>query len=258
MRRAGFSLGGARVPAGQDQVRLTLTVPPITPKEPLSLFMEGRGADRGREVVRPVVPAEDMMQAFAYHHLVPVQRVEGVRVRAGDDEYHGESPQRDPRQNPCRRHRHGAPGRARRARSSRRCTSSWTSRRRASPSSSESPGSEGTEIVLQSDGAKVKPGLKGNLIVNAFAVEDPADEQGETGTHVTPHPARHAAGHPLRNRRTGTLKHRSRNKWRKLPACGGAIYRKLEAYATEESDSYFSNGAKVWPGSELRTWCWTA
>ena len=33
-------------------------------------------------------------------------------------------------------------------------------------------------------------------------------------------------------------------KWRKLPACDATIYRKLEAYATEKSDSYFSNGAK--------------
>ena len=40
-------------------------------------------------------------------------------------------------------------------------------------------------------------------------------------------------------------KHRSRNKWRKIPACDLAIYRKLEAYATEKSDSYFSNGAKL-------------
>ncbi len=38
--------------------------------------------------------------------------------------------------------------------------------------------------------------------------------------------------------------HRSRNKWRKLPACDPAICRKLEAYATQKSDSYFSNGAK--------------
>ena len=42
-------------------------------------------------------------------------------------------------------------------------------------------------------------------------------------------------------------KHRSRNKWRKLPACGATIYRKLEAYATGKSDSYFSNGAN-WVG----------
>ena len=38
-------------------------------------------------------------------------------------------------------------------------------------------------------------------------------------------------------------KHRSRNKWRKLLACEATIYRKLEAYATENPDSYFSNGA---------------
>jgi hypothetical protein len=35
----------------------------------------------------------------------------------------------------------------------------------------ETPGPEGTEIVLHSDRAKVKPGLKGNLILNAFAAK---------------------------------------------------------------------------------------
>ncbi len=28
---------------------------------------------QGREIIRQAVPAEDMMQAFAYHHLVPMQ-----------------------------------------------------------------------------------------------------------------------------------------------------------------------------------------
>jgi len=37
--------------------------------------------------------------------------------------------------------------------------------------------------------------------------------------------------------------YRSRNKWRKLPACEATSYRKLEAYATEKQDSRFSNGA---------------
>ena len=40
-------------------------------------------------------------------------------------------------------------------------------------------------------------------------------------------------------------KHRSRNEWRKLPACDAMISRKLEAYATEKPDSYFSNGANA-------------
>ena len=30
---------------------------------------------QGREIVRQAVPAEDMMQAFIYHHLVPMQNL---------------------------------------------------------------------------------------------------------------------------------------------------------------------------------------
>jgi hypothetical protein len=37
-----------------------------------------------------------------------------------------------------------------------------------------SSSSQGTEVVLQSDAAKVKPGLKGNLIVAAFAKTAPS------------------------------------------------------------------------------------
>ena len=32
------------------------------------------GHDPGREVRRPAVPADDMMQAFSYHHFVPAQQ----------------------------------------------------------------------------------------------------------------------------------------------------------------------------------------
>ena len=34
--------------------------------------MEGRATVDGKEVVRPAIPAEYMEQAFAYHHLVPM------------------------------------------------------------------------------------------------------------------------------------------------------------------------------------------
>ncbi len=67
----GFALTGGWIPAGQDKLRLTLSVPPKPPKKPLSLHLEGR-AVIGRQVVsRTAVPAEDMMQAFLYRHLVP-------------------------------------------------------------------------------------------------------------------------------------------------------------------------------------------
>jgi hypothetical protein len=78
----GFTLSSDRVPAGQDQVTLTLTVRPMPAKELVSLRLEGRATIEGHEVVRPVVPAEDMMQAFAYRHLVPAQELM-VAVRPG-------------------------------------------------------------------------------------------------------------------------------------------------------------------------------
>ena len=69
----GFSLSGGAVPANQDKVQLKLTAPPARMDSPVNLRLEGRAMIQGREIVRPGVPAEDMMQAFAYHHLVPAK-----------------------------------------------------------------------------------------------------------------------------------------------------------------------------------------
>ena len=66
----GFRLSGARVPTGQEKIRLTMTVPPTAPARPLMLHMEGRGTIAGQEVVRSAVPAEDRTQAFVYRHLL--------------------------------------------------------------------------------------------------------------------------------------------------------------------------------------------
>jgi hypothetical protein len=69
----GLILSGGLIPAGQDQVRATLSVSPPAAlfREPVSLTLEGRAVIQGREVVRQAAPADEMMQAFAYHHLVP-------------------------------------------------------------------------------------------------------------------------------------------------------------------------------------------
>ena len=71
----GFTLSGGVVPEQQDQVRLTLAVPPLAVTQTVSLCMEGRAAIAGQEVVRRGVPADDMMQAFAYRHLVPASEL---------------------------------------------------------------------------------------------------------------------------------------------------------------------------------------
>lgn len=67
----GCRLSGARVPAGQDKIRLTLTAPVDSPEQTAELHLEGTARIAGRPVIREAVPAEDLMQAFAYHHLVP-------------------------------------------------------------------------------------------------------------------------------------------------------------------------------------------
>lgn len=72
----GFRLSADRIPAGQDQVKLAVLVPFTALTEPLSIQLEGRAVVEGQEIVRPAVPAEDMMQAFAYRHLVPAQQLQ--------------------------------------------------------------------------------------------------------------------------------------------------------------------------------------
>lgn len=68
-----FKLTGSnKIPANQEEVRLTLDVPATTREKPINLAIEGKAMVGGAMVSHLATPAEDMMQAFAYHHLVPV------------------------------------------------------------------------------------------------------------------------------------------------------------------------------------------
>jgi len=72
-----FALSGAVVPAGANSVRMTLTIAPNAAKDMSTIAVEGRAAIQGRVTARRALPADDMMQAFAYRHLVPA---DGLRV----------------------------------------------------------------------------------------------------------------------------------------------------------------------------------
>ena len=68
---AGFVFSGGWIPANQASARMTLTLPPR------KMDARSRSAPRrsgpswtARMSVRQGIPAEDMMQAFYYHHLV--------------------------------------------------------------------------------------------------------------------------------------------------------------------------------------------
>ena len=163
----GFKLNGAKVPANQDQVRLTLLAPAAPTEKPISLALEGRAIIEGHAVVHRAVPAEDMMQAFAYRHLVPAQGLEvavsGRLMNRMSLKILSAMPVRIPA---------GGTARVRVATP----TSAFADRFRlelSEPSEGITIGrvsssDEGAEIELHSDAAKAKPGLKGNLIVNIF------------------------------------------------------------------------------------------
>ena len=72
---AGVVLSGGWVPAGQDKVVATLTAPKKMPSGPASLRIAGVAEVAGRAVRRNAVAAEDMMQAFLWRHLVPVEEL---------------------------------------------------------------------------------------------------------------------------------------------------------------------------------------
>lgn len=71
----GFTLSGGKIPTGQEQVKATINAPALPGDERFQLELEGRANIGGQFVSRPVVPADDLMQAFFYRHLVPAQEL---------------------------------------------------------------------------------------------------------------------------------------------------------------------------------------
>ena len=76
----GFTLTGDPVAKGADRGRFTLDAPTSVADGVFTLRVEGRARLHGRVAVREAVPADDMMQAFAYRHLVPAQELVGAVV----------------------------------------------------------------------------------------------------------------------------------------------------------------------------------
>jgi hypothetical protein len=76
----GFKLSAGRITASTNEVKLTLTAP-FTAAESFGISLVGRARVDGEEIVRPVVPAEDQMQAFFYRHLVPAQELQVKVIR---------------------------------------------------------------------------------------------------------------------------------------------------------------------------------
>jgi hypothetical protein len=164
---AGFALSGGWVPANQDKARLTLTAPPGGFDEPRGLTLEGRATIQGREVRRPGIPAEDVMQAFAYRHLVPARELL-VRVSGpARSRIPWKIPSDDPVKLPA-----GGTAPVQLFLPIGRLAGQIQLTLNEPPEGiaiqSLSLVRDGVSILLRADAGKVKPGLKGNLIVEAF------------------------------------------------------------------------------------------
>jgi len=184
---ADFTLSGAAVPAGQDKVRVTLTAPRAPVGAPLSIHLTGRAIIDGHEVTRTAVPAEDMEQAFAYHHLVAedawMVRVIGEGARGVGWR---------PIERPVQLRSGGAtpvnlfvPPRFQKG-----MQLALNEPPEGISIQSVTPERDGVSLVLRVQADKAKPGLKGNLILDAFR-------------EVAPNPA--AANQTRRRQTLGTL-----------------------------------------------------
>jgi len=165
----GFSLSGARVQENQDKVQFTLKAPPQDAGRMLNLNFEGSAVFKGQTITRPAVPAEDLMQAFAYRHLVPVRELQvavlaNPRPAAGDAiTILSATPVKIPA---------GGTARVRVATPSPAFVERFRFELKGAPEgislASVSPLTNGMELVIAADGGKIKPGANGNLIVSVI------------------------------------------------------------------------------------------
>ncbi len=161
------------MPAHQDQVRLTLTIPPISVNEPVSLRLEGRATIGEQAVVRQAVPADDMMQAFAYRHLVPAQDLTLTAVRRGalrvSPRLLNKLPVKIPVGGTAQIQALLMPG----VRTFEKVQLELSEPPEGISVREVSLDQQNAQIVLQADAAKVKPGLRGNLIVEMSGERTP-------------------------------------------------------------------------------------
>jgi hypothetical protein len=77
----GFKLSGTRIPAGTDKIQVVLTVPVKIKAKKLELSIAAKAVIDGKKVTRKVIPADEIMQAFLWTHVVPAEKFQVVKSR---------------------------------------------------------------------------------------------------------------------------------------------------------------------------------
>ncbi|MDR1960529.1 MAG: PPC domain-containing protein [Planctomycetaceae bacterium] len=78
---SGWQLEDARISSDTDKITVPLTALKNPGKEPVPVSFDAVAEINGKETVRHVIPADDMEQAFIYHHLVPSESLLTIRGR---------------------------------------------------------------------------------------------------------------------------------------------------------------------------------
>ncbi|MEI8309592.1 MAG: hypothetical protein WCH98_02430 [Verrucomicrobiota bacterium] len=164
---AGYLLSGGRIPAGSDSVTATLTFPETAKGTPLPLEVTGTAEISGSKVSRKAMPADDMLQAFIYHQLVPAPELLAYPV-----------PDRPPRK-PLLLAKDMVRIPADGADAAKVLLPKGLEKNRVRAVLKNppegiwidkvSPGEDGVEIAFKADRTKAKPGSQGNLIVELTA-----------------------------------------------------------------------------------------
>jgi hypothetical protein len=172
----GFVLDGSTIPAGHDRVRITLTAPAERIPEPLVLRLEGQAEIGGKDVRRPAVPAEDMMQAFAYRHLVAEKEWMLRVIGAG----RGRFAARAVSAKPVKLLPGGtaAVDLALPPQMLSQVVLELNEPPEGVSIQKVSPGANGLTLLLRAENGKAKPGWKGNLIVDVFVQRQPNPANG--------------------------------------------------------------------------------
>lgn len=169
---SGVTLNGARIPAGQDVLKFTLTASPALQEGVTSLQVVGQATIDGETFTRRAIPADDRMQAFAYRHLVPAQELKLCVTGRGSSAVPTSN---DPVSL--------TPGRTAKLRLG-------TARMRNAPQLAfelvDAPGGvsltrttlrgDYAELMLACDAATAKAGAAGNLVLAAFSVRPGAKD----------------------------------------------------------------------------------
>jgi hypothetical protein len=174
-----FGLSGARIPAGQDKIRLTLTTPATPRDEAYPVNFIGRATIGGRKIAHEAVPAEDMMQAFAYRHLVPAKEMKVQVIGRGGAQksairLEDKTPLKIPAGGTAKFHVAVQLGKMF---ENIQVELSEPPEGISIQKADEGPGV--MEVVFATDAAKVKPGQQGNLILMATGERANASEKKE-------------------------------------------------------------------------------